>query len=217
MDSIEAFEKEFLDREHVVWSEKAGKYIHVAGSQFYRLAYITNSRFEAWQAALSHQSESHWAIGNPGRADQFKQESMAVRSALGFPSDADDVSPSDIRQEINKLTALKAESAEPKAVLCREIGETTWFEHVPVKPGTERHHYLDSSPEFDTCEVYAAPRPAAAVPEEWESGFRKKVMQVAYHERKYDASHCIQGLASVLWDWLTDHAPEATQPPEAGE
>ncbi|WP_213977438.1 hypothetical protein [Serratia marcescens] len=40
-----------------------------------------------------------------GQADQRMAESRAVRAALGFNPDADDVSPSDLVETINKVTA----------------------------------------------------------------------------------------------------------------
>lgn len=38
-----------------------------------------------------------------GAADQYKWEALAARAALGFSSDAEDVSPSDIKAEILRL------------------------------------------------------------------------------------------------------------------
>jgi hypothetical protein len=52
------------------------------------------------------------------------------------------------------------QAAEPVAILCREIGETTWFDHTPIRPGTTTHMVRNSSPEWDTCEVYAGHPPA---------------------------------------------------------
>lgn len=60
----------------------------------------------AWQAALSHaegEVVDHWAVRNPGLADQFRAEAQAVRKRLGFESDADDVSPNDLRERIAEI------------------------------------------------------------------------------------------------------------------
>lgn len=45
----------------------------------------------------------HWAVRNPGLADQFRAEAQAVRKRLGFESDADDVSPNDLRERIAEI------------------------------------------------------------------------------------------------------------------
>ena len=39
-----------------------------------------------------------------GSADQYRAEAMAARASLGFSSDSDEVSPSDIAREIANLT-----------------------------------------------------------------------------------------------------------------
>lgn len=59
--------------------------------------------------------------------------------------------------------ALSAQQGEAIAVLRREIGESTWFDHTPVRPGSKAHLELQASGEMDYCVVYAAP-PAAAAP-----------------------------------------------------
>lgn len=56
---------------------------------------------------------------------------------------------------------LSAHAPEPleevvKAILCREIGETSWFDHNPIVPGSPTHAARSSSPEWDTCPVFAA-------------------------------------------------------------
>lgn len=61
----------------------------------------------AWAARpLSHaegEAVDHWAVRNPGLADQFRAEAQAVRKRLGFESDADDVSPNDLRERIAEI------------------------------------------------------------------------------------------------------------------
>ena len=51
------------------------------------------------QAAL----DTHWAVKNPGRADQYRCEAEAARVALGFSADSDDVSPREITDSIQAL------------------------------------------------------------------------------------------------------------------
>ncbi len=61
------------------------------------------------------------------------------------------------------------QGVEPVALLQREIGESTWFDHVPVKPNTREAEGLKASPILDYCEVYTHPQPAqqGSVPKEW--------------------------------------------------
>ena len=48
----------------------------------------------------SSDNQAHWSQGNPGLADQYRQEAFAAREALGFSCDSLEVSPADIRQAI---------------------------------------------------------------------------------------------------------------------
>lgn len=48
----------------------------------------------------------------PGRADQYKNEAIAVRKHLGFVSDAEDVSPSDLIEQIDLLTEASRSEVE---------------------------------------------------------------------------------------------------------
>ena len=61
----------------------------------------------AWAARpLSHaegEAVDHWAVRNPGLADQFRAEAQTVRKRLGFEPDADDVSPNDLRERIAEI------------------------------------------------------------------------------------------------------------------
>ncbi len=43
---------------------------------------------------------------------------------------------------------------DPIAILRREIGEDTWFDWTPVKPGSDEHQRLRAAGEMDYCEVY---------------------------------------------------------------
>ena len=50
--------------------------------------------------SASADKQAHWSQGNPGLADQYRQEAFAAREALGFSCDSLEVSPADIRQAI---------------------------------------------------------------------------------------------------------------------
>lgn len=78
-------------------------------------------------------------------------------------------------QEASELVALfqgrlapgPAAVAVPVAVLRREIGETSWFDHTPVRPNSDEHTALKARSEWDYCEAFAAPTtqaPAVAGP-----------------------------------------------------
>ena len=54
-------------------------------------------------------------------------------------------------------------AGEVMAVLRREIGESSWFDHRPVRPGSEEHAAIQTSAEWDYCPVYAAPQASEAV------------------------------------------------------
>ncbi|WP_447988387.1 hypothetical protein [Achromobacter spanius] len=54
-------------------------------------------------------------------------------------------------------------AGEAVAVLRREIGESSWFDHRPVRPGSEDHAAIQKSAEWDYCPVYAAPQASEAV------------------------------------------------------
>lgn len=62
--------------------------------------------------APTAQDSEHWAVKNPGAADQYKLEAMAARACLGLSSEADDVSPADIRLKISALTAQDSKVLE---------------------------------------------------------------------------------------------------------
>lgn len=51
------------------------------------------------------EASDHWAIKNPGAADQFRCEAKAARSALGFGEDDPNVSPRDLRLAVDGLKA----------------------------------------------------------------------------------------------------------------
>ncbi|KVX06413.1 hypothetical protein ASL22_13180 [Alcaligenes faecalis] len=48
----------------------------------------------------------------------------------------------------------------PVAVLRREIGESSWFDHSPVRPGSAEHLDLREKTEWDYCPVYVQPQPS---------------------------------------------------------
>lgn len=66
---------------------------------------------------------SHWAVINPGRADQYRAESVAVRKELGFSSDSDEVAPIDLLSAIRQIRADRSRITEQDA---REILDAYW-------------------------------------------------------------------------------------------
>lgn len=56
---------------------------------------------------------------------------------------------------------VPAAPSKPVAVLVREIGEDSHFDHRPVRPGSDQHQYFQQSPQWDCCEVYAEAAPQA--------------------------------------------------------
>lgn len=48
---------------------------------------------------------THWAVKNPGKADQYRREAEAARVALGFSANSDDVSPREITDSIQAIKA----------------------------------------------------------------------------------------------------------------
>lgn len=55
-------------------------------------------------------AKEHWAVRNPGLADQYRNETQACRKLLGFEHDALDVSPSDLMDAIEALKGNHSES-----------------------------------------------------------------------------------------------------------
>ena len=55
-----------------------------------------------------------------------------------------------------KIEAAKIQ--EPIAILCREIGEDTWFDHTPLRPDSRSYEFRRNSAEWDTCKVYTTPQ-----------------------------------------------------------
>lgn len=80
-------------------------------SEYYRLG--VRLAHQAWQAATNAMEAKCAALAaenarysmSAGQADQRMSESRAVRAALGFNPDADDVSPSDLVEKIYRTTA----------------------------------------------------------------------------------------------------------------
>lgn len=63
-------------------------------------------------AAPSPEQTVHWAAQNPGAADQFRCEALAVRDALGFSKDDPNVAPVDLREAIGQLKGKAAPGSE---------------------------------------------------------------------------------------------------------
>lgn len=67
---------------------------------------------------------------SPGEADQRRCESRAVREALGFGKDADNVAPIDLRQRIAELEASKLSVKLPSEFI--EMYGTKFYMHAHV-------------------------------------------------------------------------------------
>ena len=154
----------------------------------------------AWAARpLSHaegEAVDHWAVRNPGLADQFRAEAQAVRKRLGFESDADDVSPNDLRERIAEIegapqvaglteTAIKSSPAyralhrekdhllgllkdqAPQVAVPEAL--TKYDGYVPPEDGSAGEYYVDG---WNSCRdaILANSAPAqtvsASVPEQ---------------------------------------------------
>jgi hypothetical protein len=80
----------------------------------------TPSPFESSTLVYTHPASSdnqaHWSQGNPGLADQYRQEAFAAREALGFSCDSLEVSPADIRQAIADNQAVSV----PEWIKCSD-------------------------------------------------------------------------------------------------
>lgn len=62
----------------------------------------------------------HWAIVEPGLADQFRNEAEAARVALGFNIDSEEVAPVDLTEAIATLRAQLA-AAQAAMKLASEV------------------------------------------------------------------------------------------------
>ena len=56
------------------------------------------------------------------------------------------------------VSAPAAQAVEPYAVLVREIGESSFFDSKPIKPGSVQHIHAKTSPHYDYVELYTAPQ-----------------------------------------------------------
>lgn len=59
------------------------------------------------------------------------------------------------------VSAPAAQAVEPYAVLVREIGESSFFDSKPIKPGSVQHIHAKTSPHYDYVELYTAPQAQA--------------------------------------------------------
>lgn len=77
----------------------------------------------------------------------------------GTPRENEVCDISGTRDQLRRLkhrVQTDTQSAEPYAVLVREIGETSFFDHRPVRPGTEQHLAAMRNPELDYVELYSS-------------------------------------------------------------
>jgi hypothetical protein len=100
--------------------------------------------------------------------------------------------------------------AKPMALLRREIGESSWFDHTPVRPNTKEAELLKASPIVDYCEVYTHPQPAkqVRVPEGW------KLVPVEPDEYMCNAGISAFCGGGRVFQAMVNAAP---QPPQEGE
>lgn len=70
-----------------------------------------------------------------------------------------------------------AVTGDPIAILRREIGEDTWFDWTPVKPGSDEHRRLRAAGEMDYCEVYQ--RHTQSIPASKLAALREKAESVS--------------------------------------
>ena len=110
----------------------------------------------AWCPALA---SAPVAKPSPASEDFAHEVWAAAQSPHGEP----------VEKSVARVAALLAEfsapvavEAQPVAVLRREIGESSWFDHRPVRPGSEDHAALQTSAEWDYCVVYTAPQASEA-------------------------------------------------------
>lgn len=101
--------------------------------------------------------------------------------------------------------AQGGQGAEPVALLRREIGESSWFDHTPVKPNTQEADALKSSPILDYCEVYTQPRPA--VPD----AVKALLDECENADNEGDYFSCTQRLLNALRELLPAPIPPARQ------
>lgn len=123
---IDRSEKEYVQQENFKLRQKCQSE-HIETNRWKNRAELAEARIESAENYFSDKSADevieilsrrpipaqqspavavpdHWAIKNPGIADQFKNEAIACRLALGFKADADDVAPVDL---IEKMESLK--------------------------------------------------------------------------------------------------------------
>lgn len=69
-------------------------------------------------------------------------------------------------QSTKPVTLERVEVHLPVAALVAEIGEGTWFNHLPIDPSGEEFDAIMKSPELDYCLVYTTPQPVV-IPAQW--------------------------------------------------
>ena len=83
------------------------------------------------------------------------------------------------------------QSSNPYAVLVREIGETSFFDHRPVRPGTEQHLAAMRNPELDYVELFSFTPGAQAEPGDdstlLDAMERQRIAVVPEYEGPWDA------------------------------
>lgn len=104
------------------------------------------------------------------RIEEVMRKVEFMRGAAQFGSPCElDAARKDVEATIRTMLS-SAQSGEqaPYAVLTREIGESDFFDHKPVKPNSVHHLHAKQSPYYDYVELYTHPAPAMEVVNEWE-------------------------------------------------
>lgn len=104
--------------------------------------------------------------------------------------------------------AQNGQGAEPVALLRREIGESSWFDHTPVMPNTAEAEGLKASTEMDYCKVYTHPQPAqqGSVPEGWLAEFARRM------DEQLEKAHDMSGFGPIILHIAQEVIADTPQP-----
>jgi hypothetical protein len=119
----------------------------------------------------SSDNQAHWSQGNPGLADQYRQEAFAAREALGFSCDSLEVSPADIRQAI----ADKQAASMPEANKAWASSDPSWvLAHLKEETIFDTES-IGEMLAFAKAAATSIPAKAASVPKQWVDLMRELV------------------------------------------
>lgn len=98
----------------------------------------------------------HWAILNPGAADQYRAEAKASRSALGFDHASKHIAPRDLRLAIEALRGDRPNPEGPVQALL-ETGHALSAQ-LPSAAGLDTYHAKHELRDFrDALAVFPVP------------------------------------------------------------